>query len=149
MSQLPPNKNVLAGVVEKLQAQVTQDAPQRQEWIKILIKRRHNLTTLKTQQISDELRFASVIDANCLEWAQSGQLPQLKIPDAQQYILFVWERFCRACLFAQWLQASGCQIFDKSEQEVLAWLLTDFWKFYGRMAWRATPANSLLITNIE
>jgi hypothetical protein len=137
------NKDVLAGAIAKLNALIMSSVPQRQRWLEIQKKKHHDLLFLKSELIVKEAQLASAIDAVCLEWVNTGQLPKLQIEDAEKFVPFVWDRFYRALLFARWMHDGGCQIYDKKESEVLAWILTDFWKFYGRMAWRESSAGSL------
>jgi hypothetical protein len=137
------NKDVLPVVIEKLDALIMVCVPRRQNWLEIQKKKHHDLLFLKAELISKEAQIASAIDAVCLAWVKTGQLPQLQIDDAEKFVPFVWDRFYRAYLFARWLHDGGCQIYNKGEKEVLIWLLNDHWKFYGRMAWRETSADSL------
>ncbi len=136
-------KDVLAGVIEKLDVLIKSNVPKRQEWLEIQKKKHQDLLFSKTELILKESALASAIDAVCLAWVNTGQLPQLQIEDREKFVPFVWDRFFRALLFARWMHDGGCQIYNKTEKEVLVWLLNDFWKYYGRMAWRETPASSL------
>jgi hypothetical protein len=139
-----PNENTLAGAVEKLQAQVTLDAPLRAAWMKDLMKRNKDLTNLRIRLHRECNQAAQCLDELALEWARSGRLPQFH-QDAEWggKNALLRERIHRAHIFAKWLEASGFQLCGTSEAECLKWLLVDFWKLYGQTAWLETIENPI------
>lgn len=138
-----PNQDVLAGVIEKLQAQVTLDASRREEWMRDLKKRNKYLNALRQRLLSESVRLSHHIDALALEWASTGRLPESHQDTAlETQLAFLRERIHRAHIFAKWLKDGGCQICGADEENVVLWLLTDFWKLYGQSAWLETIASS-------
>ena len=139
-----PNENVLAVAIERLQTQVTADAPQRDAWMKDLRKRNKDLTNLRIRLHRECDQAHQCLDELALEWARTGRLPQFR-QDAEwgeKNALFR-ERIHRAHIFAKWLEAAGFQLYGTSEAECLKWLLTDFWKLYGQSAWLETIENPI------
>ncbi len=135
--------DILTRVSEKLDAIIRQNAPQIQARKSRLKETHPDPEILMLQLISEEAELAASIDAICLKWVETREFPRLQRSEADRAAVFVWDRFFHACTLARWLRAGGCQIFNKSEPQVLAWLLCDCWSCYGRMAWRARPAISL------
>ena len=131
-------------VIEKLDAQIKGNAAWRQGWIKAQKAKYPDLSVLKPELSAQESVLAPAVDAVCRTWVQTRKLPPgLDTVDAETLGPFVWDRFFRGLLFATYLHDGGCRIYGKSEHEVLLWLLVDSWKYYGRIAWRQTPTDSL------
>jgi hypothetical protein len=136
--------DVLMQVIEKLDEQIAGNTQWRQSWVKTQKSKYPDLSALKPELSAQESVLAPAIDAVCWTWIQTGKLPPgIGTVDAKTLGPFVWDRFSRGLLFAKYLYDGGCRIYGKSEHEVLIWLLVDSWKFFGRMAWKQTPAESL------
>jgi hypothetical protein len=136
--------DVLMRVIEKLNAQIRGNAQWRQNWLETQKAKYPELSALRPELNAQESVLAPAIDAVCRTWIQTGKLPPgLHTVDAKTIGPFVWDRFFRGLLFAKYLYDGGCRINGKVEGEVLMWLLVDSWRYYGRLAWRQTPAESL------
>lgn len=132
--------DVLMQVIEKLNSQIRGNAQRHQSWLEYQKAKYPDLSALKPELTAQESVLAPAIDAFCRTWAQTGELPQLRPEDANTLGPFVWDRFFRGLLFAKYLHDGGCRIYNKGERDVLTWLLIDSWVYYGRLAWRQTPA---------
>jgi hypothetical protein len=136
--------DVLMRVIEKLNAQIKGNAQWRQNWLEAQKAKYPDLSALKPELSAQESVLAPAVDTVCRMWVQTGKLPpKLDTVDANTLGPFVWDRFFRGLLFAAYLHDGGCQIYGKSEGDVLTWLLVDSWKYYGRVVWKQTPADSL------
>jgi len=138
------NPDVLMRSIEKLNAQIKGNARWRQSWLKAQKAKYPEMSALKPELNAQESVLAPAVDAVCRTWVQTGKLPAgLDTVDAETLGPFVWDRFFRGLLFAVYLHDGGCQIYGKGEDEVLIWLLVDSWRYYGRLVWKQTPADSL------
>jgi hypothetical protein len=135
--------DVLMRVIQKLNTQIKGNAQRRQSWLETQKAKYPDLSALKPELSAQESVLAPAIDRVCWTWVHTGKLPQLGPDDAKTLGPFVWDRFFRGLLFAKYLHDGGCRIYGKGEDEVLTWVLVDSWKYYGRVAWRQTPADSL------
>jgi hypothetical protein len=130
-------------VVEKLQAQVTLDAPEREQWMKDLKKWNKNLTNLRIRLHRESDQASVGLDEIALAWARTGKPPQPRQDaESDKKSALFRERILHAHIFSKSLEDAGFQICGTSEEAFLAWILTDFWKSYGQMAWLETIAKA-------
>jgi hypothetical protein len=83
------------------------------------------------QQLAREHELRASIDAACFHWAYNGALPSRNVECAD----LLWDRFLFCASFARSLHNAGFRTPGMSHQEILAWLLIEWWKVYGIRLW--------------
>jgi hypothetical protein len=84
-------------------------------------------------RILREPSIREAIDTACREWAKGHPWP---MTDAETAV-FLWDRVVEARVFGQWLTDRGARVDGDSGQEVLTWLLVDYWVLAGFYRWHA------------
>jgi hypothetical protein len=85
------------------------------------------------RRVAREPSVRAAIDEACLRWIQEGKWSRC---DAEMSVYY-WDRVVEAHIFAQWLVERQARVDDDSGDEVLRWLLVDYWVLAGFYRWYA------------
>ena len=85
------------------------------------------------RRVAREPSVRVAIDEACRRWIQTGGW---KGCDAETSV-FYWDRIVGARTFAQWLVERRARVDGDSPDEVLRWLLVDYWVLAGIYRWYA------------
>lgn len=86
--------------------------------------------------VARESELRAAIDEVCVRWADTRKIAALMDYDAA---FLIWIRFGVCGSFGRTLHTFGFRVPGKTQQEILAWLLVEFWRIYGVTAWRDNP----------
>jgi hypothetical protein len=81
-------------------------------------------------RIQRESSTRKAVDGICRAWVTKKALPVSLTEDPYMGLLF-WDRFVEAREFAKGLQHWGFQVEGVSVEDVLEFLLVEFWRVYG------------------
>jgi hypothetical protein len=90
-------------------------------------------------RISTEIEHRATIDAACVQWSYDRLFPKM----SPYLATFVWDRVVISASLARTLHNAGFRVPGKSESEILAWLLVEFWKVYGVELWKSLGCRSM------
>ena len=85
-----------------------------------------------TARIKGEASIQQVIDGACRQWANGRGWPAMR-PDATE---FVWDRISEARHFCGWLLPKGGKFDGVTTENVLVFLLVEYWVLAGCLRWR-------------
>jgi hypothetical protein len=84
-------------------------------------------------RIAREPSVRAAIDEACRLWSAGHGWPRMD----EETSVFVWDRLVEARSFAEFLATQSARVPDRTEPDVLAWLLIDYWVMAGFYRWYA------------
>ena len=85
------------------------------------------------RRVAREPAIRAAIDTACRQWAAGGPWPLSEAEPA----VFLWDRIVEARTFGEWLVERGAKVDGEAVDNVLVWLLVDFWVLAGFYRWYA------------
>jgi len=102
--------------------------------LKALAKNSRDFFPVPTQRaIAKELQIRASIDEACRGWVQNFSWFEMREPELLCLIL---ERILQAHSLADYLNQNEFQVPDKTQEELLTWLLVDYWRDAGYRFWQ-------------
>ena len=122
--------DALSLALDRLESEFRTGAPAR-----VQLQESSSETTLQRMQrkVVREPEVRSTIDTTCQRWVQEGRWQGCD----QEMAVFLWDRIVEARIFAQWLVERQARVDGDSGDEVLRWLLVDYWALAGFYRWYA------------